>query len=94
MAAPQIRFSEHGRDDLPAVVPALVDEMLACYVDWRERAAAVADAYSRWSGGRSAEEAARFAAYRAALDLEQAAAIDYGSVVTDLRRRLGSASAW
>jgi hypothetical protein len=66
----------------------LVDEMLACYVDWREDATAAADAYGRWSGAPPSEIACRFAAYLAALDQEESAATRYALAVRDLERSL------
>ena len=47
----------------------LVDEMLGCYISWREDAAEAADAYGRWRAARRAEKRWRFATYLAALDL-------------------------
>jgi hypothetical protein len=68
----------------------LVDEMLARYVDWREDAAAVADAYARWCEAPAREGAWRFSAYMAALEREESAAISYASILTDLQRTLPS----
>jgi hypothetical protein len=69
---------------LTGPVAGLLDEMLACYVDWREDAAAAADAYRRWSCAPTAEESIRFAAYRAALEQEESAARSYRLAVTDV----------
>jgi hypothetical protein len=44
----------------------ILDDLLDDYVDWRESARAVADAYARWSFTSRAERALRFAAYTAA----------------------------
>jgi hypothetical protein len=65
---------------------ALLDDLLAGYVDWRESARAVAEAYARWSSGAAAERAVRFAAYTATLDQEQKTAAAYGEAVADLER--------
>jgi hypothetical protein len=54
-------------------VALLVDEMLGCYVDWREEATAVSDAYRRWSNAPEDEKVCRFTPYIAALDLEETA---------------------
>jgi hypothetical protein len=66
----------------------LLDDLLDGYVDWRESARAVADAYARWSFASGAERALRFAAHTAALDREQKTAAAYADAVTDVERRL------
>ncbi len=66
----------------------LVDRMLACYVDWRETADAVAETYERWSSASADDQAGGFLAYAAALDREQAAATLYSLAVTDVARWL------
>jgi hypothetical protein len=58
------------------------DDLVDVYIDWRERARAVADACTRWSCCPRAERAARFAAYIATLDREQNAASAYAEAVT------------
>jgi hypothetical protein len=58
------------------------------YVNWRESARAVADAYTRWSFAFGPERALRFAAYTATLNHEQKTASAYAEAVTDLERRL------
>jgi hypothetical protein len=63
----------------------LVDELLARYVEWREDAAAVADAHRRWRAAPAGERALAFAAYRAAVDREESAAAGYGAAVDALR---------
>jgi len=78
-----------GRTDTPSSPEAgLLDGLLAVYVDWRESARAVADAYARWSFASGPERALRFAAYTATLDQEQKTAAVYAEVVTDLARWL------
>jgi hypothetical protein len=64
----------------------LVDAVLACYADWREREEAVADAYGQWSAAPADEEAVRFSAYVAALDQEAAAADVYAHSIHELGR--------
>jgi hypothetical protein len=54
--------------------PWLVDDFLDHYVSWREEAASVQTAYDGWRTGEAEDEALAFAAYTAALDLEQHAA--------------------
>ena len=66
----------------------LLDDLLDGYVDWRESARAVADAYARWSFASGPERALRFAAYTATLDQEQKTASAYAEVVTDVERWL------
>ncbi len=69
-------------------IPALVDHVLATYVEWRQTTDAVADTYGRWCVAPAVEEAARFAAYLAALDQEQTAAGVYAESISELERRL------
>ena len=85
MATPQIPFKEKT---LPAPIAGLVDEMLACYIDWREDAATARDAYGRWSTSRAGEAAQLFSAYQAALDQEESAATSYAAIVDDVGRWL------
>ena len=66
----------------------MLDDLLGGYVDWRESARAVADAYGRWSFASGRERALRFAAYTATLDQEQKTAAAYAEAVTDLERWL------
>jgi hypothetical protein len=74
-------------------VESLVDELLSRYVDWREDALAVADAYTRWSSAPAGEQPWRFVAYVAALDLEEASAKSYAVAVTELESSLEPAAA-
>lgn len=69
-------------------IPALVDGVLGMYVEWREATDAVADTYGRWCVAPGGEEAARFAAYLAALDREQSAAGVYAESINELERQL------
>ena len=66
----------------------MLDDLLDGYVEWRESARAVADAYERWSSASGRERALRFAAFTATLDQEQAKATAYAELVTDIQRRL------
>lgn len=63
----------------------LLDDLLDGYVDWRESAHAVAEAYARWSFASGPERAVRFAAYTATLDQEQRTAAAYAATVTDVQ---------
>jgi hypothetical protein len=66
-----------------------VDTMLADRAEWRVHAAAVADAYQRWSDAPpDPERVWLFAAYAVALDREQAAAERYARAVADAQRSL------
>jgi len=75
MTAPRIPSNDLIECTSASLTDGLVDELLACYIDWRHAAAAAADAYARWSGAPGAEEALRFSAYTAALDQEESSAI-------------------
>ena len=66
----------------------LLDDLLDAYVDWRESARAVTDAYDRWSFTSRRERASRFAAYAATLDQEQKTAKAYADAVKELERCL------
>jgi hypothetical protein len=89
MAIPQI--PSNGKGEGASVSPVdgasdelvegLVDEMLGYYIDWRQQARAVGDAYARWCGAQADEEALRFSAYLAALDREESTAMSYAGVV-------------
>jgi hypothetical protein len=71
-----------------------VDYLLAGYVDWRESARQVADAYARWSLASGPERTLRFAAYTATLDQEQKTAAVYAEAVGDLGRWLERSGAY
>jgi hypothetical protein len=66
----------------------LLDDMVERYVEWREDADAVAEAYTQWSGARAREEEWRFSVYLASLELEESSAKSYAAVVTELDSRL------
>ena len=59
----------------------LVDKAVLAYVEWREECAAVWDAYARWASAPVRERAQADAAYRAALDREEAAANFYARLI-------------
>ena len=59
----------------------LIDKAFARYLDWRAESDAAASAYEMWSAAPRTEGALRFAAYSAALDREEHAAIIYRSLV-------------
>lgn len=66
----------------------ILDYLLDDYVDWRESARAVTDAYARWSLASGHERAVLFAAYTATLDQEQKTAAAYAGTVADVERWL------
>ena len=70
----------------------LADEMLARYVDWREHADAVAEAYREWRDARLEEERLRFSSYVSALDQEEAAATAYACSIRAFQRWLSRSS--
>jgi hypothetical protein len=84
-----------GRTDTSARREAIqLDDLLAVYVDWRESARAVADAYERWSLASGPDRGVRFAAYTATLDQEQKTAAVYAKAVGDLGRWLERSGAY
>ena len=59
----------------------LVDEAVLAYVQWREESWNVWGAYRRWASAAVEDARGAHAAYRAALDREEAAAERYASLV-------------
>jgi hypothetical protein len=59
----------------------LVDDAVYAYVEWREESAVVWAAYRRWTGAAAEDAGGAHAAYRAALDREEAAARVYASLI-------------
>ena len=76
--------------DLPLAEPVgeLVDGMLACYVDWREDCARLADVHRQWREAPAADNDEWYSTYRAALDREEAAATAYELAVWHVERSL------
>jgi len=81
MATSRKGAARKGRSALHVALRRMRDEILDLYLDWREEAAAVADAYASWAGARAGEEGRCFAAYTAALDREEAAARSYAGAL-------------
>jgi hypothetical protein len=77
-----------GRKQLAQPPTALVDEMLARYIAWREEAAVVADVLRRWREAPAGDAAVWRSACGAALDQEESAAISYELAVWDVERWL------
>jgi high-affinity K+ transport system ATPase subunit B len=88
MPTPEIPHISTHKNTLVGWAAALAHEMLAYYMDGRNDAAALADAYRVWQRVPTAQEAAHFAAYMVALDNEEAAATSYAMVVKNLDRAL------
>jgi hypothetical protein len=59
----------------------LIDEVIEHYVCWRESCAGVDSAYDAWRGSKRGERKLAGAAYVAALDREQHAALVYAQAV-------------
>ena len=81
MAAPQIASDGKDRSGARASLRRLRDEIIDLYLAWREEAAAVADAYALWADATADDKAARFAAFTAAIDREEAAVRSYADVL-------------
>jgi hypothetical protein len=67
-----------------ALVQWAVDELVHCYVSWREECLAVRLAHERWAESTGAEGRLTYAAYVAALDREERAARTYADHVERL----------
>jgi hypothetical protein len=80
--------TDHGE----ALPQSLRRRALDTYLDWRQEAASVAQAYSRWVAV-GADGGLCVSAYMAALDREEAAATAYAGVLADGERWLRRASA-
>jgi hypothetical protein len=59
----------------------LADEAVLAYVAWREESATVWAAYSGWASAGAEDAIGAHAAYRAALDREEAAAHLYAALI-------------
>lgn len=75
-----------------AAAPYLVDEMMDCYVTWREESTAVAAAYQAWRRATRDERWLGYAAYVAALDREERAAGEFRLLVEQVQRASGLGS--
>jgi hypothetical protein len=62
----------------------VVDRMLTRYVDWREDAAAVRDAYRCWAQASSGQGSWRFVAYMASLEQEESSATEYALALAEV----------
>jgi hypothetical protein len=71
----------------------VVDHVVECYVCWREACAAVDEAYDAWRSAPPPERRLARAAYGAALDREQHAALVYSQAIVQVDRRTVRAAA-
>ena len=78
----RVRSSRHP--SVPSAAQILLDDLQDGYLDRRESARSVAEAYARWSSASGPERAMRFAAYTATLDQEQQTAAAYAETVADV----------
>jgi hypothetical protein len=72
------------------VRPELIDELMEAYVEWREECSFLSRAYENWSDFPVHERELAFAAYRAALDREQAASAVYSDCIEKVQREIDS----
>jgi hypothetical protein len=89
VATPQIRPTTIRVTSGGWPVDALVDDVLASYVEWREGLDHANEAYRSWRQAPTAEQPWRFASYTAALDREEAAADMYAEAIAELTRWVG-----
>jgi hypothetical protein len=59
----------------------LLDEAVDALAEWREECVAVWDAYGRWKSAPRADAPLAFAAYTAALDIEEQASVVYAGAI-------------
>jgi hypothetical protein len=79
-------MSEHARK--PSLhQQEIVDDVVIAYVEWREECTEVWNAYGWWASAPRADAPRAHAAYRGALDREEAAA----KVYAGLMKRVGHA---
>ena len=71
--------------------PALIDQMMDLYCDWRSESAAVQSAYDRFTGADAADRSVAFAAYVAALDREESACASYAQQIRVIESRCAGA---
>jgi hypothetical protein len=83
-----IRFVSPALSSLDWTLSDLIDEVLFSHGEWRHEAAAVEQIYRRWSAAHGTEREHLYGAYIAALDQEEAAAMMYATVATEIRALL------
>jgi hypothetical protein len=72
----------------------LADKAFQLYLDWRDECSAVEAAYRRWRTAARTETRFAFAAYTAALDREECAAVHYRTALAEGERLLSGHGAW
>jgi hypothetical protein len=72
--------------------PAAIDHLLELYCAWREECAVVQSAYERFCAAPPSDRTLAYAAYRAALDREAAAAEMYSEQIARVSSRVDSRS--
>jgi hypothetical protein len=76
------------------VEPELVDELIELYCDWRSECWSVRSAYAQFSAATADERPLAYAAYRAALDREEAAADVYAEQLSVVASRATTDRRW
>jgi hypothetical protein len=71
----------------------LADRAFQHYLDWRDETSTLERAYDRWVRAPRGERAFAFAAYRAALDREEHAAVRYEAAMSESERLLSGGAA-
>lgn len=89
MANSGISWNRTHRSLQDRVLNNLIDDALTCYLDWRDYADLVSEAYREWSSSPE-QEALHYAVYVTALDHEAAAAAAYSDSLQIVERYLPS----
>ena len=71
----------------------LADRAFQHYLDWRDETSTLERAYDRWVRSPRDERAFAFAAYKAALDREEHAAVRYEAAMSEAERWLSGGAA-
>ena len=71
----------------------LADRAFQHYLDWRDETSTLERAYDRWVRAPLEERASAFAAYMAALDREEHAAVRYEAAMSEAERLLSGGAA-
>jgi hypothetical protein len=79
-------------DSDTAVRRRAIDDLMDCYVAWREACYAVDLAYQRWADASADECGAFYAAYVAALDREERGSLTYADHIARFRPAAASSS--
>lgn len=76
------------------VEPELVDQLIELYCDWRSQCWAVRSSYAQFTAAPAEDRTLAYAAYRAALDREEAAADLYAEQLTVVASCASTGSRW